>query len=322
MGHGSRNRGYTAHVPRQTWLVLSLGIGAALAPTQVHAQADGGTAADGGTCRGDDVGATPLAIFPAVGSEGVALNAQVRAVFPPGLLEGADVSGGDANLSLARCDDEACETTTPVPGHAVVLNDSLVFDADHDLEADTTYEGEAVGEDGNLLFWFRTGMARDKEAPVLSRNVSIRSKSFRGACRGESGVRVEVTTDPAVDDGADGDLEYLLFLTRGPTVTAPTLVSRHRADPGGYPVSLAVLLDEGQAVSPVCFSLEVVDGAGRLGAEGDLLCIDPRERAVFDGICAVSATHAGTSRTGGYALAWVALALTVLARRRHHRRRS
>lgn len=309
------------------WLAVSLGIGLALAPTgaasaQLDGTAeDGGGAGDGGLCRGAQAKAAPVAVFPALGSDGVARDALVRAVFAPDFLDGVSAAGGDVRISLSRCDDDDCEATTPVAGHAVVLLDSLVFDADRDLEASTAYVGEASGEDGALQFGFRTGDRRDSAPPVLGRNTSIDSGAFRGACDGEAGVRVEVTTDPAADDGPHADMEYLLYMTRGPTVTAPVLVSRRRAEAGGFPVSLAVVLDDAQAASPVCFALQVVDGAGRLGAEGDLLCIDPRERGAFAGICAVAGSPARPGG-GGFVIAWCALALAILARRRHHLGRS
>ena len=102
--------------------------------------------------------------------------------------------------------------------------------------------------------------------------------------RPDGGFRVDVTLDPAEGEPAAGDVEYLLFLTRGPGVGAPELRGRVRGVTDE--IVIAFLLSPEEATGPICVTVQAVDSAGNLGEVPEPLCEDPIQGNFFEPLCA------------------------------------
>jgi len=271
--------------------------------------------------RGDDAGIDdcappaelgPLEFFPASSANGVALNSAVRVRYTPGFFE----IWRDPLTRLLEVRDDA---DAPVAGTLERLGDTLVFRPDVPWRPNSQYEGTAFGIDIlQTRFRFRTGNRNDVLPPVFDGTPTISPAVVDArACVDDGGYRIDVTIAPATDsDGAEGDIEYLLFQTRGPQLERPLLRSRAR-NFAGISIPLAFTLTPSEAVSPVCIAILAVDGVGHT-VSGPTRCVDPIQGNFFAPLCSVSAPGAprGVASSMSVALLGAALA-AVLARRRH-----
>jgi len=259
-------------------------------------------------CGGpDEVGA--LEVTPASGANGVLLDAYVQVLYTPGYLAAVDPS---------RTIEVTTEDGDPVAGEAQVVGDRLFFVPDALLDPDTTYRGLAFGFDYDFEFEFATTRrdgAVDSGPPTLGSRISdITSSRVSTTCEAPSGgYRVDVSFPPADDDGSPGSIEYLLYLTRGPTLDAPELRARARnfatSDMGRIP--MAFVLTPEEAVSPVCVVVHAVDGAGNVDDDMEPRCFEPVQGNFFEALCS-----AAPGRESSPPFVAVALLGLVLWRRR------
>jgi hypothetical protein len=259
----------------------------------------------------------PVEFFPAVGAGGVARDTTIRIRYTPGFF---DVWRDPLSALFELRDDVG----GLVPGSLERLGDTLVFRPAAPLRATTTYRGTAFGID--ILrrdLRFSTGDAFDTEPPVLGGRLAARPRRVDARpCTGRLGYAIDVDVPIARDpDGADGDIEYLLFQTRGPQLDRPVLRARARNFSGSV-VPMSFVLEPSEAVSPVCVAVVAVDGAGRTATtQGE--CLDPIDGAFFEPLCAaVPPVPAGRGAAGALAAAALgALLVAERARRAPHRRR-
>ena len=253
-----------------------------------------------------------LEVTPTVGARGVTLDAPVVFLYAPGYFE---VPGDppETLVSIESCGPVPCDlgAGVPVPGRVQVLGDRLFFLADGGLRPGTAYVGVARGADGEFDCTFTTGSATDELAPDAPQLVFGGSVPASPCSLPEGGFRVDFTLPRLRDDGPQGSIEYLLFLTRGAGVTGPQLRVRVR-NFQAEEIPLVMLLDNDEAAEPVCVRAVAIDGVGRVSPESSELCVDPVVTAAFQPLCAAHA--GGRSRSGLVGVAF--LAAVWLARRR------
>ena len=255
----------------------------------------------------------PLEFFPASGASGVALDSAVRVRYTTGFFE----IWRDPLTRLLEVRDEF---DSPVSGTLERLGDTLVFRPDAPWQAGTQYRGTAFGIDiFQARFSFRTGTSFDVEPPVFEGTPTLAPEAVPARpCVDGGGYRIDVTVVPATDrDGAEGDIEYLLFQTRGPGIERPVLRARAR-NFAGVTIPLAFTLAPSEAVSPICVAVLAVDGAGHV-VSGPTACVDPIQGNFFEPLCSVSAP--GASRTSSvYAWGLLMGLCAAVAQRRRRRR--
>ncbi len=296
-------------VPMERWrarllvFVAATGIGAAGVPASAAAQSG---------CD-DPPTRAPLEITPAVGASGVTLGAPIKVRYPDGYFEDPLI-GADPLTSIEVTLDGA-----PWPGAIHVIGDTLVYIPDPPFEPSVEYEGVATGIDAVLPFHFRTGRTFDLGPPVLGEITSLSSARVDApTCEvPDGGYRIDVTFEAATDDGPPGDIEYLLYLTRGPEVDQPELETRVRnLSPGE--VVMAFLVPAAEVAAPICVSVIAVDGVGNVDDDGRPYCDDPVKGNFFAPLCSATPGR-GPFEAGGTAC--VSLALLVLFARRRLRTR-
>ncbi len=240
----------------------------------------------------------PVYVTPAHMAVGATLGAPVRVRYTDGYFEDPTVGmSPEESIFLWRCaaDDFLCTAGEPLSGTVQVIGNELIFRADAPFEPNTRYGGVALGADGDgLEFVFTTGTSFDSEAPSFTGIRSLASDRVGPSCEApEGGYRIDVKVEPATDDGPGGDVEYLLYLTRGPEVEAPQLRSRQR-NFSGEEIPMAFVIDPSEAVSPICVAVHAVDGVGRV-TESPAECFDPIQGNFFEPLCSVSAAGAARS---------------------------
>lgn len=287
---------------------------------------------DAGSC-GTPGGRGWVESFPASGANGVTLDSPVRVRYTPGFFDDPVVRAMAPSLFvLRRCrpDPEGRRCDIPIAGSVQVIGDTLAFRPESSLEVMTEYEGEASGgEFGPLNFHFRTGSSADRQPPVFDFNPGeedVRSTRVSARCDAPNGgYRIDVEFEPISDedeDGAPGDVEYLLYVTRGPTiVTGPVLKTRTRNLTPEI-VVMSFVIEPREAVSPICLVVTAVDGVGNLsvtnldgtGSPSRPHCFDPIQGNFFEPLCSVGARP--TFGLGTAALGAAFAALLLRARRR------
>jgi hypothetical protein len=255
--------------------------------------------------------------FPAVGAVGVARDSAIRVRYTPGFFD----AWREPLSSLFELRDDVGGL---VPGRLERLGDTLVFRPSAPLRATTTYRGTAFGIDVlRRDLRFTTGDTFDVEAPVLGGRPTVGSRRVESLpCVGDVGYAIDVEIAVARDpDGAAGDIEYLLFQTRGPGLMGPVLRARAR-NFSTTSVPMSFVLRAAEAVSPICIAVVAVDGAGRTATTRSE-CLDPIQGNYFEPLCTASAPGAGPAAASGRGLAAVAVGAGLLAgigrRRRRHR---
>jgi MYXO-CTERM domain-containing protein len=253
----------------------------------------------------------PLEFFPAAGAGGVALNSAVRVRYTPGFFD----VWRDPLTSLLEVRDAS---GAAVPGALEQLGDTLVFRPNAPWSPSSSYQGTAFGIDIlRARFTFQTGTRIDVQPPVFDGTPAIAPATVDARPCMDGGYRIDVSVDPATDsDGAGGDIEYLLFQTRGPHIERPVLRARVR-NFAGISIPLTFTLSPSEAVSPICVAVLAVDGVGHV-VEGSNACVDPIQGNFFEPLCSVSAPGAARKTSPMQVGAWslAMLALAVLLRRR------
>jgi hypothetical protein len=272
---------YTALVRSRGLIGCSLGILLVTAPGTASAQDDAGV------CE-EPAGRGPLFVTPTAGGRGVTLDAQIRVRYSPGYFVDPVIGADPAtSISLVECPDDAfdCPDGFAVAGTAQAIGDVLVFTPETRLLPRTWYQGVANG-DFNLQFRFETGTTLDLAPPEMGRIVDVRSQRVEPSCEApDGGYRIDVVFDPATDDGARGDIEYLLYLTRGPEVEAPELRDRLRNFATPPRITMAFVLEAREAVSPICVTVYAVDGVGNIDDDTEPHCFDPIQGNFFEPLC-------------------------------------
>ena len=254
-------------------------------------------AQDGEECM-VSVARGPEEITPAFDSVNVPLNASVRVRYSADYFA---VTGAnpDDSFRLLRCgsveDLGDCLTEgITVTGRTSLILDSLVFEPTDLLDEGTQYLAVANGIDNDFEAAFRTteldagSGGVDLQAPRLGGITGFSASEVTPSCEApEGGFRVDVTLDPAQGEPAGGDVEYLLYLTRGPGVDAPELRARVRGVPNE--IVIAFVLEPEEATGPICVTVQAVDSAGNLGEVPEPLCEDPIQGNFFEPICSASA---------------------------------
>ena len=182
-----------------------------------------------------------------------------------------------------------------VPGEVQRVGDAqLFFVPDAPLAPSTNYFGIATGPDGDFEFGFRTGTTFDEAAPQIvegndDRSFEVRTGRIEPSCEApDGGIRVGLSVTRASDDGPAGSVEYHLYLTRAPELTAPRLVARARNFTSAETMTLAFVLPNTESGTSVCVSLVVTDGVGHDTRWDEPVCFDPTDESTFLGLCTQS----------------------------------
>lgn len=297
------------------WFLIAL-LASAWGPSAVGAQTLG--------CRTDLGPRGPNESFPASGASGVALDAPLRISYSQGYLADFDSTTVAELLEVFLCVDEACIDRLEVTGELSIIDDELFFLPSASWNAFARYRGTALGTDRNLPFTFVAGSTVDSGPPTFSGSLSVNAEPTQDPCYKEGdpgepgqGYRVEVSFAPATDDGSPGDIEYQLFLTRGPDVDAPRRVARTRNFGATQRVSLAFYIDEASANDTYCVDLITLDGVGNITKSDAPECFNATLGRDFVG-CSIQKDPQNSS------LVWyflIAVALP-LARAKHRRGRA
>ena len=253
----------------------------------------------------------PSATFPASGANSVTLDAPLRVTYSPGFLDDASVT---ELLEVFACLDNTCAERLPVDGDISAIDNELFFLPAPSWNPFTQYRGTAFGTDRSLQFSFTTGSSVDVSPPAFSGALSINTEPTQAPCHKEGdagdpprGYRVEVSFAPATDDGAPGDIEYQLFLTRGPNIGGAQLVAQSRNFGATERLSLAFFLDEDTAKQTHCVDLIVIDGVGNVTDARSHECFNATLGRDFVG-CRLSGRSSKASVTF-----WLLLVATPLA---------
>ncbi len=239
---------------------------------------------------------------PASDARDVPLNAYIQVTYSPCYFSR---TGQDPATSI-----EVRRAGEIVPGTAELGDDqTLFFIFDELLAPNQTYEVVARDFSGGFPFSFSTAFGLDMRPPVfgeISDVVSTRV-SEGTADAPEGSYRVDVSFEPAVDDGAAGSIEYLLYLSRGPEdLEAPELVARTR-NFSTNTITMAFVLDAVSAESPICVVVHAVDGVGQADSDQTPRCFEPIMGSFFEGCAAVGQPDQA---------AWIVLVLGWMWRRR------
>ncbi len=277
-----------------------------VAPRPVLAQDD-----DDDGCEPSS-GEGPDEVTPAASAGGVSLGAVIRVLYSPGYFS-TPIRQMSAP-TLVRLTNEDGEMVT---GATEIISDYLFFAPDELLRPRTRYMGMAVGDDYDLEFSFTTGTAVDTAPPRFGEIDKVDTARVDESCEApDGGYRVDVSFAPATDDGPPGDIEYLLYATRGPEVVAPQLRARIRNYSTDV-ITMAFVIAPSEAVSPICIAVHAIDGVGNVDEDGEENCFEPIRGNFFEPLCSVGAAGAGSGR--GW-LALLALGLAAAVRRRRSRR--
>jgi MYXO-CTERM domain-containing protein len=256
----------------------------------------------------------PVESTPSAGAQAVELNARIRVLYSPGYFAPDGPRSGMETIELYDADGFA------LPGAVrQVGGEALFFFPGAPLEPFTTYSAVATGAFADLSFTFTTGSTIDSGPPLPGRFTRVSVDEVGASCSAPSGgYRVSASFTPADDDGALGSMEYQLFLTRGPGVTAPVRVARLRHFAAGDELTMGFVLDEAQADSIVCVALRVEDGLGQSSDAGGA-CFDPVTGAYFEPLCSISAAGARPRSLPSFPTGALGLAALVLVTRRRRR---
>lgn len=257
--------------------------------------------------------AGPEEFTPASEGRNVTLGAPVKVRYTSAYFRGVDPAAATALLELAEVD-----TGASVSGRVDLFgDDTLVLVPDAPLRPMTRYRATAGARGGDTprSFQFRTGTDFDRVPPTLGGVGDVSSAEVPVSCDApDGGYRIAVSFAPATDDGPAGDIEYLIYVTRGANVDAPRMVARARNFPTDEIVT-AFVLPPDDAVEPVCISVVSVDGVGRVDTDATAKCFEPITGNYFASICSAAAPGAGR-RASWLALVAFALGAAALTRRR------
>ena len=242
----------------------------------------------------------PTEITPAFDSINVPLNAAVRVRYSDDYfaLTGADPQASFVLLRCGSAEDLAnCLTNgVPVSGRSSLVLDSLLFEPASLLEPGVQYLAVAEGVDDDFEAPFRTTNLRadrggvDVQAPRLSRITGFSATEIDPSCEApDGGFRVDVTLPPADGEVAGGDVEYFLYLTRGPGIEEPELRARVRGVPNE--IVMAFVLRPEEVAGPICVTVQAVDAAGNLGEVPEPRCEDPIQGNFFEPLCGVGGSE-------------------------------
>lgn len=292
-------------------LLATLALAAsALSPSLALAQCDAGDAGDidpslAGTLRGT----FPSDMARNVPTDGIVrLRYFIRAPSPPTVCVRLA-----ANLEC-------------LPGRAAIFNDEIVWQGDErpgldplDPNADyvVTYS-ETTG--GTNRFIFHTGRVRSSAAPDFGGINNATARDASGDPCDSNSVDITVRfTRVAAPLWPDSDIEYVTYLTRGPTVRGPREVDRARLQSSGSSVDRnaqrTFRLSGRDGSGPVCFNIQAVDPLGRSNGNTVEQCVNPALGNNFTGC----STAPATPRLAPFGAAFLfALGIT-LRRRRPHR---
>lgn len=310
---------YTGLVPKTLWRFV-VGIAAFLPVAGAQTQDCPGPSERG-----------PIEVTPAFGSRAVAQNSLVRVLYTPGFFELPGAATPEASVTVLRCPTSgSCAVDgTVVPGATALVGDTVVVTPDNLLDAGTDYLVLAGGIDQSFEAPFRVlapgGTSTvDVEAPRFGPVTSFFSTPLGESCEApDGGFRVDVAVQPASNEPAGADVEYLLFLTRGVGIEAPEFRARARGVPGD--VVMAFVLSPEESAQTICFTIQAIDGAGNLGELSEPVCEDPIQGNFFEPLCSVSVGLAQTRRADRLGAAWawpsgLAIALAFLWVRQRRRR--
>lgn len=245
-------------------------------------------------CDEDDFAVVESA--PASGATDVPLNAFVRVLYPRCYFP---LTGQDPFTSL-----EISVDGVPVPGTIQQGDDQTIFFVPQRL-LDNARRYDVIARDfeGDFAFSFTTGFSVDTSPPRFPEprlTVSSSRIPAGSADLPEGGYRVDVSFDPAVDDGAAASIEYLLYLSRGSEdLEAPELRSRARNFTTGL-ITMAFIISDEEAEQPLCVEVHAIDGVGRMSVDRPSECFEPIMGSFFDG-CSVNprGVNSGGESPGG-----------------------
>ncbi len=265
----------------------------------------------------------PVEITPAFGSSLVPLNAGVRVRYSEGYFEATGIPVEEV-FRLLRCDEGLADCLTrgqPVPGRISLVLETVLFEPTSLLTPATQYLAVAEGITDDFEAPFQTVALGadeggiDADPPDLAPITSFEASEISPSCEAPNGgFRIDVTLPAAAGELAVSDVEYLLYLTRGPGVEEPELRARVRGVPNE--IVMAFVLQPDEVVSPICVEVQAVDIAGNLGAPTPVQCRDPIEGNFFEPLCS-----AGEARGVPTWMVGVVAALLGLGRRRKRRAR-
>lgn len=182
------------------------------------------------------------------------------------------------------------------------------------FQPETEYEIEVYNNATGLQTFrtFTTGTSIDRQPPEFTFGPDVvddlASSKIAAVCgEPEGSYNVSFSLAEATDDGDEGGIEFLAYLTRAAGLNGPVLLTRQYQSEGR---SLAFTLTAEQVSTPVCVVVDAVDAVGNHAPEEDIqeLCFDPLQGSFFEP-CAVSARDLTVH---GGVIAWMLAALLAL----------
>lgn len=212
------------------------------------------------------------------------------------------------------------DTYLPVPAtwQQIASSDRFVIRPAELLAAETTYSVLARADTGLGPgagdFQFRTSDVIDTQPPDFKFGQDRVTGVSSVECGEDGNRRVSITFARATDDGDEGGIEYLLYLTRASGLDAPRLLAREYLASGSGSMSFALRPE--QLATPVCILVDVEDGVGNHAEGIDEFCFDPLQGSFFEP-CSV-ARHSSPRHVGF--LVWLIVASLALRVRSHRLR--
>lgn len=284
----------------------------ALVPSVVFVSS-GALAQEPDECE-DPVLRAPIEVTPAVGAPNVTLGAPIKVRYPEGYFEDPVIGADPATSIIVFLGDD---TGPMVTGFARAVGDTLVFTPDASFEPGARYSGTAFGLDADFDFSFRTGSNFDIRPPSLGSILSMAAtQNGEESCDTPAGsYRVDVSFEAATDDGPPGDIEYQLYLSRGPEVEEPQLRARVRNQSAGEQIMAFIATGE-EVASPICVSVLAIDGVGNVTESPNPYCDDPIQGSFFEPLCSAAPASPGSPSVPAGATVLFAVLLAGFRRRR------
>jgi hypothetical protein len=282
-------------------------------------------------------------VTPADRAQEVALDAPIIVRYPSGVdvdalqdslySQGDEICGTDLICVFRDASKQGGAAREQVTGVVRRLDALTVsFAADARFARESTYYAQVAragfARATRREVKFTAGTQIDREAPQFAPSrsqIRLGLDTPAPECRAPSGsLRVQLAVPRAHDDGNEGSIEVLAFLSRARGLDGPVLEDRVRnpeADRDQGEVLLNFLLTEEQTAEPICVVLTAVDGVGRVSETDPRLCFDPTTGSVFAPSCAAGPTQ-GTKRDDAprrTLIASAAAAVVALFRRRRAR---
>ena len=157
---------------------------------------------------------------------------------------------------------------------------------------------DITGGGASNRFEFTTGTLASGDTPPMFYGLNgapvLDSNGENDLCGEPDALTVSLRWTRAVSAWPIGDIEYIVYQTRGENIAGPVerarergrLVSTRCADPGPDGMCVSFRMTAASAVTPMCFNVQAVDAFGHADGNREERCVDPEPGARFVGCSA------------------------------------